>query len=115
MKILIVDDDKSLNRGICTFLNSQNIETDSAFNGKEGTKLIIENNYELILTDLQMPEVDGLELLEFVKQSGKNIPVIIMTAFASIENAVEAMKKGAFEATSIKLHTQNINNNIQTG
>ena len=95
MKILIVDDDKSLNRGICTYLNSINIDTDAAFNGTDGINLIKKNNYDLILTDLQMPETTGLELLEFVNKNNIDVPVIIMTAFASIENAVEAMKKGA--------------------
>jgi DNA-binding NtrC family response regulator len=95
MKILVVDDDESLNRGICSFLKSKNIKTDSAFDGKKAAELTKVNNYDLILSDLQMPEMDGLELLEYIKTNKSNIPIIIMTAFASIESAVEAMQKGA--------------------
>ncbi len=95
MRILVIDDDESLNRGICSFLNSKSFKTDTASNGKEGTKLLQKNSYDLILSDLQMPEMDGLELLDYLIKNKITIPIIIMTAFASVENAVEAMKKGA--------------------
>lgn len=95
MKILVVDDDKILNKGICTFLNSNNIKTECAFNGKEGFNKLKEFNIDLILSDLQMPVVDGLELLQMVRKSYSQIPFVIMTAFSSIESAVEAMKVGA--------------------
>ena len=95
MKILVIDDDESLNRGICSFLNSNNFKTDTASNGIEGTKLLQKNNYDLILSDLQMPEMGGLELLDYLIKNKITVPIIIMTAFASVENAVEAMKKGA--------------------
>ena len=95
MKILVVDDDKSLNNGICSFLKSNSIETQSAFNGKEGMKFLLENEYDLVLSDLQMPEMDGLQLLANMTKNNLNIPIIIMTAYASIENAVEAMRNGA--------------------
>lgn len=95
MRILVLDDDQSLNRGICSFLNSNKFNTDTASNGIEGTKFLQKNNYDLILSDLQMPEMGGLELLDFLIENKITIPIIIMTAFSSIESAVEAMKKGA--------------------
>jgi len=95
MKILVIDDDKSLNRGICSFLNSNKFNTDTASNGIEGTKLLQKYKYDLILSDLQMPEMGGLELLNYLIKNKITIPIIIMTAFSSIESAVEAMKKGA--------------------
>ncbi|MCP5062887.1 MAG: sigma-54-dependent Fis family transcriptional regulator [Ignavibacteriae bacterium] len=95
MRILVIDDDESLNRGICSFLNSNKFNTDTASNGIEGTKLLQKNGYDLILSDLQMPEMGGLELLDFLIKNKITIPIIIMTAFSSIESAVEAMKKGA--------------------
>jgi DNA-binding NtrC family response regulator len=95
MKILVVDDDKGLNRGICTFLNTNNYETQSVFDGKDGLSLLLSNKFDFVLSDLQMPEMDGLTLLEKMKENNINIPFVIMTAFASVENAVEAMKNGA--------------------
>lgn len=95
MKILVIEDDESLNRGTCSFLNSKNFKTDSATNGKEGIKLLQKKNYDFILSDLQMPEMGGLELLDYLSCNNIHVPIIIMTAFASVENAVEAMKKGA--------------------
>lgn len=95
MEILVIDDDVSLNKGICSFLNSKGIHSDTASNGAEGVQLFQKKKYDLILSDLQMPEMNGLELLEYVRKNKIDIPVIIMTAFASIENAIEAMKKGA--------------------
>ncbi|VAX16170.1 Nitrogen regulation protein NR(I) [hydrothermal vent metagenome] len=95
MKILVIDDDRVLNKGICTFLQSQKYEVIYAFDGKEGTELIAKNNYDLVLSDLQMPVMDGMEVLNYLKENALHIPVIIMTAFASVENAVDAMKKGA--------------------
>lgn len=95
MKILVIDDDNDLNRGICSFLNSNNIATESAYNGEEGFNKINSSNFDLILSDLQMPKVDGLELLKKLADAKIKTPIIIMTAFASIENAVNAMKLGA--------------------
>lgn len=95
MNILVIDDDESLNRGICSFLNSKNFKTNTALNGKEGIKLLKKKNFDLILSDLQMPEIGGLELLDYLLSNKISVPIIIMTAFASVENAVEAMKKGA--------------------
>jgi len=95
MKILVIDDDESLHRGICNFLNSNKFNTDTASNGIEGTKLLQNYKYDLILSDLQMPEMSGLELIDYLIKNKITIPIIIMTAFSSIESAVEAMKKGA--------------------
>ncbi len=95
MKILVVDDDKCLNDGICSFLTSNKIIANSSFNGEEGFEQFKKIKYDLVLTDLQMPKIDGLKLLEQIQNENKDFPVIVMTAFASIENAVEAMKRGA--------------------
>ena len=95
MKILVVDDDKILNSGITTFLKSNNIFTVSAFDGEEGYNKIRDEDFDLVLSDLEMPKMNGIKLLEKIKEKNSEIPFIIMTAFASVENAVEAMKIGA--------------------
>ena len=95
MKILVIDDDQDLNKGISCFLNSNGIEAASAYNGFEGLEKIDSDEYDIILSDLQMPKMDGLSLLTELEKRKNIIPIIIMTAFASIDNAVIAMKKGA--------------------
>ena len=95
MKILIVDDDKNLNSGITTFLKSNDIIVVSAFDGEEGYSKIRDERFDLVLSDLEMPKVDGIQLLKKTKLKNPEMPFVIMTAFASVENAVEAMKIGA--------------------
>ena len=94
--ILIADDEQKA-RKVLTIGLSDKYNVISVNNGKEAVKELAENNVDLILTDLKMPEMDGIELLEFVKQKYKNIPVVIITAFGSVDNAVEAMKLGALD------------------
>jgi len=95
MKILIVDDDRNLNRGISTFLTTNHFESLSAYNGEEGLEILDKEKIDLVISDLQMPKLDGIGLLEKLNKKKLGTPVIIMTAFASVENAVEAMRKGA--------------------
>ena len=95
MKIIVIEDDKNLNSGICSFLNNNGIATTSAYDGAEGLEKINSEIYDIILSDLHMPKMDGLTLLKELEKSGNAIPIVIMTAFASIENAVSAMKRGA--------------------
>lgn len=95
MKILVVDDDKILNSGITTYLKSNNIVTVSAFDGEEGYNRIRTEEFDLVLSDIEMPKMNGIKLLKKIKEKNPEIPFVIMTAFASVENAVEAMKIGA--------------------
>ncbi len=97
--ILIVDDEDKERRVISLSLKS-NYNVLLAQNGKQALELINNNRVHLILTDFNMPEMNGLELLRWAKENYKTIPVIIMTAFGSIENAVEAMKIGAHDYIS---------------
>ncbi len=97
--IIIVDDDDKERRVISLSLKS-NYNILIAQNGKQAVELINNNRVHLILTDFNMPEMNGLELLRWAKENYKTIPVIIMTAFGSIENAVEAMKMGAHDYIS---------------
>jgi DNA-binding NtrC family response regulator len=97
--IIIVDDDDKERRVLSLSLKeSYNILL--AQNGKQAVELVNNNRVHLILTDFNMPEMNGLELLHWANENYKTIPVIIMTAFGSIENAVEAMKMGALDYIS---------------
>ncbi len=97
--IIIVDDEDKERRVISLSLKT-NFNILLAQNGKQAVELINNNRVHLILTDFNMPEMNGLELLRWAKENYKTIPVIIMTAFGSVENAVEAMKMGAHDYIS---------------
>ena len=96
MKILVVDDEgplrEMLQRGLSQ-IGEYSVET--AQNGQEAIEKIEKDIFDLVLTDLKMPEMDGLELLKMIKGTRPEIMVILMTAYGSVESAVEAMKVGA--------------------
>ena len=95
-KILIVDDDP-LNRNLLkeVFIRKGH-EMELAENGKVAIQLLQSHTFDLLFTDMKMPEKSGLDVLHFVKKHHPQTIVIIMTAYGSVEDAVEAMKKGAF-------------------
>ncbi len=63
----------------------------------EVPEILEKNNIDVVISDLRMPEIDGIELMDYVKQVDETIPFIVITAYGTIESAVEAMKKGAFD------------------
>ncbi|MBZ0255725.1 sigma-54 dependent transcriptional regulator, partial [bacterium] len=94
--ILVVDDDETMAKTLTRALKSQGHECDSALSAEQGLSMVHENRYDLVLTDLVMPGVDGITLVRSIKSYDPNIPIILMTGYASVDNAVEAMKAGAF-------------------
>lgn len=91
--ILVVDDEQKLRRVIEVHLNSAGFEVEKANSAEDALKLA--DRADLVLTDLRLPGMDGLELLSRLRAQNSHAPVIVMTAFGTIENAVEAMKSGA--------------------
>ena len=96
LRLLLVDDEKEYRTLLQVILEKAGYTTDAAENGYAALRLIGENDYDVILTDMRMEGVDGMQLLEHINMLEKNIKCIVITAYASVENAVEAMKKGAF-------------------
>lgn len=95
-KILVVDDEGSARDTLQTLLTDEGYETDTAEDGFKALGKIQDNSdYDVVLTDLRMPMMDGLELIEKVREFDEQLPIIVMTAFGSIETAVEAMQLGA--------------------
>ncbi len=94
--ILIADDEEKIRKILKINLKNQ-YRVILAQNGREAIEYLRTEVIDLVLTDLRMPEQSGLDLLKYVQQHNKDIPVIIITAFGSIENAVEAMKLGAYD------------------
>jgi DNA-binding NtrC family response regulator len=92
-RILVVEDEEKLRRVIELQLGSAGFDVDKAASAEEGLKLV--DRADLVLTDLRLPAMDGLEFLALIRRQNSQTPVIMMTAFGSVENAVEAMKSGA--------------------
>lgn len=95
--ILVVEDKESMAQMLKHTLESEGYEVISAKNGAEGLKYLKESRIDIVLTDLRLPEKDGMEILRTSKEENQLIPVIVMTAFGSVETAVQAMKEGAFD------------------
>jgi len=99
-KILVVDDEKNHRLMIKLHLNDAGYDVDEAENGSEALSLILNNTYKAILLDLRMEIMDGLTLLSLIKKNHIGIPVIVITAFSSVKNAVTTMKLGAVDFLS---------------
>ncbi len=95
--ILVIEDDSKMRDGLVEMLTEEGYLVDSAANGQSGLDGVKNKDYDIVLTDLIMPVVGGMEVLRETKRIKPKTHVIMITAFATIENAVEAMKTGASE------------------
>jgi len=107
-KILVVDDEKVVRDSLTEWLKEEGYRTKGIGDGKTALQLVEREKWNLLVVDLKMQGMDGIELLQAVKKINKDIPVIIMTAYASVDTAVEAMKKGAYDYIVKPLHLQEI-------
>ena len=96
-KILIVDDEPEMRVALETTLQRENYQLVCAEDGKQAMEQFESQLFDLVLTDVRMPKLNGLELLREVKGRSPQTPVVMMTAYGTIDNAVEAMKEGAFD------------------
>ncbi len=96
-KILVVDDENSLREMLSILLQREGYLVDQAEDGATAFEKVQENSYDLIISDIQMPKMTGIELLRQLRGQGNNVTVMMITAFSSTEEAVEAMKLGAYD------------------
>jgi two-component system nitrogen regulation response regulator NtrX len=96
-KILIIDDEKSIRKTLREILEYENFKVDEASDGMEGYILFGKEKYDIILCDIKMPKMDGIEFLEKVIAAGSDTPVVMVSGHGNIETAVDAVKKGAFD------------------
>ena len=94
--ILIVDDEKNYPPILAAVLEEEGYEAWTANSGEEALAILDESEVDLVLTDMKMPQMDGIALLEHIKAREADLPVIMMTAYGTVEKAVEAMQKGAY-------------------
>ncbi|PYS54122.1 MAG: transcriptional regulator [Acidobacteria bacterium] len=97
VKILLIEDKDSLRQMLSTAIKKAGYQVDEAADGNIAAEKIRKQPYQLILTDLRLPTLSGLEILKIQKEIDPTIPVLLMTAYGTIEEAVEAMKQGAFD------------------
>jgi len=96
-KILIIDDEKNIRLTLSQCLELSDYHVDTAISGEHGLEKFAVNNYDLVLLDMKMPGIDGMEALRRIERQNPVQKVIMITAFGTIETAVEAMKLGAVD------------------
>ncbi len=96
-KILVIDDDETIRDVLQLFLSKEGFEVTVAASAEEGLDILFSEAPDLLLVDMVMPGMGGMDILKVLKQKNINIPVIMITAFGTIESAVEAMKLGAYD------------------
>jgi DNA-binding NtrC family response regulator len=96
-QVLIVDDERNIRLTLSATLDAFGIASDTAASGNQALQKLTEKSFQLMLLDLKLPDMDGLEVLRLVSDKYPDLKVIIMTAYGSIETAVEAMKTGALD------------------
>lgn len=94
--ILIVDDEKNYLVVLSSFLSGEGYEPITADNAQQALDIVENTDLDLVLTDMKMPSMDGIELLKRIKEKSPDLPVVMMTAYGTVEKAVEAMQLGAF-------------------
>lgn len=96
-KILVIDDEQSIRNTLREILEYEKYEVDEAKDGEEGLKKLLSEHYDLALCDIKMPKLDGLEVLTRAMEAGTESQFVMISAHATIETAVEATKKGAYD------------------
>jgi len=95
-RILIVDDEKSMCQYLSIMLKKEGYQVKTVNSGKRAVQEVKNANFDVVITDIRMEGMDGIEVLTAVKEIDQNLPVIIMTAYASQKTAIAALNKGAF-------------------
>ncbi len=96
-KILVIDDERPIRRTLCEILEFEKFEVDQAENGEEGLIMAQKNEYDVILCDIKMPKMDGIEVLEKIKELEHDSTIVMISGHGTIDTAVDALKKGAFD------------------
>ena len=114
-RILIVEDERDIRDVIVECLRPIEIQIDVADNGLEALSLIRQCDYHLVLSDINMPKMNGIELLENVRQIGKKPPFIYLTAYGDKERTLEALRLGAFDFVEKPFHPETLLGVVKRG
>lgn len=99
-RILIIDDEQSIRRTLRDILENEGYAVDDAADGSEGLKQVKANQYDVVLCDIKMPKMDGLEVLDKILESNSDVPVVMISGHGNIDTAVDAIRKGAYDYIS---------------
>ena len=99
-RILVIDDETNMRHMLAVLLEKEGYQVEGAANGEEGLKLALKNFYDIILCDLKMPVMDGMAFLEKFQETQLESTVIVMSAYGTLDTAIEAMKNGAYDYVS---------------
>jgi len=106
--ILIVEDEQDMLNGLRKILSNQGHKVETAASGSAGLEKVQKTNFDIVITDLKMPDVDGIELLKKVKELNPDTIVIVITGYGTVENAVEAIKLGAYDYITKPFDTEHL-------
>ena len=98
--ILIIDDERAIRNVLKDILGNEGYKVDEAADGEEGLKKFLATTFDLVLCDIKMPKIDGIEFLQKATEANPDVPVIMISGHGNIETAVDAVKKGAFDYIS---------------
>lgn len=99
-KVLVIDDEPDIRELLAMTLSRMELECDTASDMKNGIECLKKNNYALVLTDMRLPDGDGIDLVKFIQQNKPQLPVAVITAYGNVEGAVNTLKAGAFDYVS---------------
>ena len=94
-KALVIDDEQVVLDSVSKILTDENYEVDVSLSGREGLNWAIQKEYDIVLTDIRMPDIGGMRVLRDIKRANPSLPVVMITGYASIQSSVQAMKLGA--------------------
>ena len=107
-RLLIIDDEKGIRTFLSYELSQRGYAVDVAADGEEGLEKIKSGHYDLVISDIMMPKVNGLQVLQVVKKTSPETEVIIMTGYATIENSLQAMRDGAYDFVQKPFNSQEL-------
>lgn len=95
MRILLAEDEKSLSKAVIKILEKNNYTADPVYNGRDALDYILSGNYDVVILDIMMPEMDGITVLKRIREAGCSIPVLILSAKSEVDDKVSGLDSGA--------------------
>lgn len=94
-KALVIDDEQIVLDSVRKILAGENYDVDTSITSRDGLEMALKNDYDIVFTDIRMPEIGGMRILRDIKRSKPSMPVVIITGYATVQSAVQAMRLGA--------------------
>ena len=112
-RVMVVDDEENIRDVLSSYLTSLGYAVETANDGEDALSKFRRGGFDLIISDLLMPTVDGLELLKKIREQDKDVIFLMITGYPSIETAVEAIKKGAYDYITKPFHMEDVKIRIE--